>query len=241
MAQRLVWISGASAGIGRALADHRPDPDARVFDISRTGGTPGTEHVPADLADPASWSALEAHFRAHLTAEVDSALFIVNAGVIDPVGFAGEVDSVAYRRNVLLNGAAPQVLGHAFLAAAKAAEVTAQLVLLTSGAGRHPYPGWSGYCAGKAAVDMWTRAVGEELTRRGDAQRVFAVAPGVVATAMQARIRGADPGEFPAVARFRELHAHNELTSPTDAAKGIWSLIADGQDNGAVVDLRSGR
>lgn len=241
MAQQIAWISGASAGIGRALADTRPDAGTHVIDISRTGGAPDTEHVPADLADPASWAALEQHFRDRISPGVGSALLIHNAGVLEPVGFAGEVASDAYRSNVLLNAAAPQVLGHAFLAAAKAADVPAQLVMLTSGAARSPYPGWSAYCAGKAAVDMWTRAVGEELAMRGDAQRVFAVAPGVVDTAMQARIREADGADFPEVDRFRALHEQGQLTDPQQAARGIWSLIAAGQDNGAVVDLRSTR
>jgi len=239
MAAQIVWISGASAGIGRALAEQRPQPSARVIDISRRGGTPGTEHLPADLSDPASWSALERHFRAQLATAVGSAVFIHNAGVLDPVGFAGEVESDGYRSNVLLNAAAPQVLGHAFLAAAKAAEVPAQLVLLTSGAAVRPYPGWSGYCAGKAAVDMWTQTVGRELALRGDAQRVFAVAPGVVDTAMQQRTRDVDDADFPDAPRFRGMHRRGELTDPAEAAKGIWSLIAAGQDNGAVVDLRT--
>ena len=58
----LVWISGASAGLGAALAATMPF-EAELVDISRRGGTPGAHHVLADLADPASWPVVEKDFR----------------------------------------------------------------------------------------------------------------------------------------------------------------------------------
>lgn len=241
MTESLVWISGASAGIGRALAETIPF-DAWVIDISRSGGAPGSEHLPADLADPGSWSAVEAHFLAQLGSfGGDRVVFVHNAGTIEPIGFAGEVDSQAYRRNALLNAAAPQVLGHAFLFALAESLFAgdAHLLMVTSGAARTPYPGWSGYCAGKAATDHWVRTVGEEQRQRARGCRVVAVAPGVVATQMQEQIRRTDEMQFPAVQKFRDLHEHGELRDPHDAARGIWSVLDRDLDNGAVVDLRS--
>lgn len=239
MTDTLIWITGASRGIGRALARTQPFEDARVVDVSRSGGVPGTEHLPADLADPSSWSAVEGHLVAQLGDFTGSrAVFVHNAGVIEPIGFAGEVDSPAYRRGVLLNAAAPQVLGHAFLRAAGGFAGEAHLVMLTSGAARTPYEGWSSYSAGKAAVDMWVRAAGAEQARRARGVRVVAVAPGVVATAMQQAIRATAEHDFPTVERFRQLHAAGELTDPEDAARGIWKVLGTELDNGAVVDLR---
>jgi benzil reductase ((S)-benzoin forming) len=239
MSDAIVWISGASAGLGAALAASVPFAGARVIDISRSGGAAGTEHLPADLADPASWAAVEEHFAAQLGGfEGSRAVFVHNAGVITPVGFAGEVDSAAYRAHVLLNSAAPQVLGHAFLRALDGFGGRADLVMLTSGAARNPYEGWSGYCAGKAAVDHWVRTVGAEQARRGGC-RVVAVAPGVLATGMQEAIRGADPRDFPAVAKFHDLHERGDLRAPADAAQGVWRLLERDLDNGAVVDLRA--
>jgi benzil reductase ((S)-benzoin forming) len=51
----LVWISGASAGLGAALAATIPFEDVEMVDLSRRGGAPGAVHVAVDLADPASW------------------------------------------------------------------------------------------------------------------------------------------------------------------------------------------
>jgi len=240
----LVWISGASSGIGAALAATVPWRDATVVDISRSGGTPGTEHLPADLADPDAWSLVEAHFLARLArADAGRAVFVHNAGTLDPMGPAGAVDSRAYAANVLLNAAAPQVLGHAFLRAVADFPGEAQLYLLTSGAATKPYPGWSSYCGAKAGVDHWVRTVGEEQRARAAAGlpacRVVAVAPGVVATPMQEQVRATDPSLFPAVTRFRSLHDAGELRDPADAARQLWSLADRDLDHGAVVDLRT--
>lgn len=238
-ADSLVWISGASSGIGAALAASVPYPGARLIDISRSGGASGAEHLRADLADPSSWAAVEAHLVAQLDGFTGSrAVFIHSAGTLDPMGFAGAVDSAAYRTNVLLNSAAPQALGHAFLKAVAGADCRAHLVLLSSGAATRPYAGWSSYCAAKAAVDQWVRAVG--LEQGPDGCTVLAVAPGVVATGMQELIRATDEAAFPAKQKFVDLHASGGLTDPADAARGIWALLErDDLDNGAVVDLRT--
>ena len=110
----IIWISGASSGIGKALADNVPWPDPRVIDISRRGA-PGVEHVEADLSDPASWPTVAESFERELADfSGERVVFVHAAGSVQPIGFAGEVDTEAYTRNVLLNSAAGQVLGHAF-------------------------------------------------------------------------------------------------------------------------------
>lgn len=239
--ETIVWISGASSGIGAGLAATVPFPDARIIDISRSGAA-GAEHVAADLAEPSEWGKVAEHFRTQLAGfEGQRAVFVHNAGMIDPVGFAGEVDTEAYQRNVLLNCAAPQVLGHAFLAAVKETGFAGEshLVMMTSGAANKPYEGWSSYSAGKASVDMWVRCAGAEQERRGSACRVLAVAPGTIATAMQERLRASDVDDFPSVAKFRDLYESGQLRDPTDAARGVWAVLGEKLDNGSVVDLRS--
>lgn len=248
MVDTIVWITGASSGIGAALAAEIPFSPARIIDISRSG--PATnppegsviEHLPADLSDPSTWAGVEAHLGAQLgDFDGQRAVFVHNAGTIDPIGFAGEVDSEAYRRNVVLNSAAPQTLGHAFLKAIADSgfDGEAHLLMLTSGAASTPYEGWSSYSAGKAAVDMWVRAAGAEQARRGTRCRVVAVAPGTVDTAMQTYLRTMDEADFPQVGKFHKRHASGQLTDPADAARGIWSVLDHDLDNGSVVDLRS--
>lgn len=232
-----MWISGASSGIGRALADAVPWEGARVIDISRSGAE-SLDHVEADLSDPAAWPSVAESFERELgDFSGDRVVFVHAAGTIEPMGYAGEVDGQAYAHNVVLNSAAPQALGHAFLAAAKDVDAQRHIVMLTSGAAQSVYPGWSSYGAGKAAVDQWVRDVGAEQDERGGVQ-VLAVTPGTVDTAMQARIRETSEHDFPKRSKFVEKHEAGELTDPAEVAQQIWELLDRDLDNGSVVDLR---
>ncbi|HET7488747.1 MAG TPA: SDR family NAD(P)-dependent oxidoreductase [Acidimicrobiales bacterium] len=233
----LVWISGASSGIGAALAACVPWAGARVVDISRRGA-PGLEHLEADLSDPSSWDVVAASFRKELDGfDGERSVFVHCAGSLDPMGFAAEQDGDAYRRNVLLNTASALVLGQAYLAAAAGRDGRHDLVLVTSGAARSVYPGWSAYGAAKAAVDQWVRNVGAEQELRGGVH-VVAVAPGTVDTEMQRRIRETPEVSFPQRQKFVDLHAGGKLADPAEVAAKMWSLLDAGLTNGAVVDLR---
>lgn len=237
MADSLVWISGASSGIGEALARTVPWDDARIIGISRSRAE-GVEHLEADLSDPESWAKVKESFREELNG-FDGArvAFIHAAGTIDPIGFAGEVDSEAYAANVVLNSAAPQVLGHYFLAAAREVKAERHLVMMTSGAAKSVYPGWAAYGAAKAAIDQWVRNAGAEQEIRGGV-KIISIAPGTVDTAMQAALRRTSEDDFPSRKKFVDLHENDKLTSPDDVAKDIWRLLDKGLENGSVVDLR---
>lgn len=238
MAQNLVIVTGGSSGIGLALVDACPLPDARIIDVSRRGA-PGCEHVKADLSDPASWRVVAECFDREIAGFAgERVVFFHNAGTLTPIGFAGEVDAAAYARNVLLNSAAPQVLGDAFLRAAGKTEARCLMVNVGSGAANNPYAGWSSYCAGKAAADHWIRTAGVEQELRGGRIRLFSVAPGVVATPMQAEIRSTAEHDFPQVDQFVDLHDGGVLREPAAVAADLWAMLDTQLDNGAVIDLR---
>ena len=236
----LVFVTGGSSGIGRALVDTLPWPGARVLNLSRRPAA-GTEHVAVDLATPEGWARAAECFARELAGFTgELAVLVQAAGTLTPIRFAGEGDPGAYRRNVLLNSAAPQILGDAFLRALAASRARGWMLCIGSGAARSVYEGWSGYCAGKAALDHWVRTAGAEQARRGDRCRIVSVAPGVVATAMQAEIRDTDERDFPAVERFRALHREGALRDPLEVARELWALRERALPNGAVIDLRDG-
>jgi benzil reductase ((S)-benzoin forming) len=233
----LVVITGASSGLGAALATTIPFP-AHVVDVSRSGPKSDIDHITADLSDPTQWT----HVGAEISRLVSQhnparAVLIHNAGTLTPIGFAGEVDDLAYQANVLLNSAAGQALGHHFLKAVSGRPGRHELVMITSGAATSPYAGWSAYGAGKAALNQWVRNVGLEQRDRGGVI-VAAIAPGVVDTSMQAEIRETSGGDFPTVGRFHDLHSEGHLVSPVDAAQRIWNLIESGIEGGSVLELR---
>ena len=115
MAENLIFISGASSGLGAALARSVPFGDARIVDISRRGAE-GCVHFAADLADPRQWPRVGDLF-AREVKDFSGAriVFVHAAGTLQPMGFSGEVPVDEYTRQVLLNSAAPQVLGDLFL------------------------------------------------------------------------------------------------------------------------------
>jgi benzil reductase ((S)-benzoin forming) len=236
-----VIVTGGSSGLGRSLLASAP-AGAGLVDVSRSGPPDldrPVDHVTADLGDPASWNRVADDLARRITVSAPTRVTLIHsAGTLEPIGFAGEVDRGAYTGSVLLNSAAGQVLGAAFLAAvADLTDVRRELVLISSGAARSAYPGWSAYGAGKAALDHWARAAAAEQARRGGV-RVLSVAPGVVATGMQERIRGTDEADFPTVERFRQLHADGALEDADDVAARLWALLDDPPDD-VVVDLRS--
>lgn len=239
MEGHLVLVTGGSSGIGRAVLAAAPEGAFRV-DISRRGAAGVADrHVAADLADPAGWAAAGSAIE-QLVAQTPwrRITFVHSAGVLTPIGFAGEVDTDAYTRNVLLNSAATQVLGQVFLAATEGHPARRDVLFVSSGAAKGAPPGWSSYGAAKAAGEAWVRTVAAEQQVRGGA-RVIAVAPGVVATAMQEEIRGTGQEAFPAVERFQRMHAAGELREPADVAAGLWQVLDDPSvGSGDVIDLR---
>lgn len=240
----LLIVTGGSAGLGRGLIATAPAGSHRV-DVSRSGPPPEADaHLGLDLAVPANWPALRSAFDALFAAEPWDRITVVHsAGTLHPIGFAGEVDAAAYETSALLGSVAGQIIGDHVLSSA-AAGTRLELVMITSGAARSVYPGWSAYGAGKAALDQWVRIVGAEQRQRAEERghrpaKVLAIAPGIVATDMQATIRDTDQQAFPEVERFRRLHDEGQLTEPHDAARGIWDILDDpGVRTGSVVDLR---
>jgi NAD(P)-dependent dehydrogenase (short-subunit alcohol dehydrogenase family) len=236
---RLVVVTGASAGIGRACASAARERGDVVAVVSRRR-SPGDHVLTADLSDPETWPVMAQWVGALVSdAEWEHVDVLHAAATLDPIGPAGHVDAGAYQTNVLLNSAAPQVLGGSFVGSLNRNGLAGCVVMLSSGAARTAYEGWSSYGAGKAAIDQWVRSVGAEQSRRPVPVKVLSVAPGAVATAMQEQIRQTAVDRFPRVERFRELHEQRELADPDDVARRLWTLIHDPTvDPGAVIDLR---
>jgi len=214
-----------------------PYPDARVIIISRRA-LKGHAHHEADLSNPATWRGVAELFAREMKDySGERVVFVHSAGTLQPIGFAGEVSTDDYERQVLLDSASPQVLGNAFLHAAREIHAACHIVMLSSGAASTVYEGWSAYCAGKAAMDQWVRTVGAEQMRRGDRCRLLAVSPGIVETAMQEEIRASSSGDFPSRERFVEFHESGRSRAPEEAAREIWSLLERDLENGSVIDL----
>ena len=231
----VVWISGASSGIGAALAASVPYEGARVIGISRRPPAHG-EHVAADLADPGDWPRVAAHFEDVLArGRRDSAVFVHMAGIATPVGPVADADPDAYTAAVLLNcrvrpGARQGVPGRL----PEHRHAARRSSLCSSPAAATPVYGASHYGAGKAALQYWAAAVATEV--EGWAQ-VFSVVPYAVDTPMVRATIAPPPGATPIADHLRAAAERGELATPEATAAQIWSLVLDDTPHGSAVPV----
>jgi benzil reductase ((S)-benzoin forming) len=232
----VLWVTGASSGIGAAFVDAAADRAGRIIGISRRPH-PRAEHLAVDLGDPASWPIVDRHIAEALAAaDVDEAVFFHCAGSVEAIGPVAGTDADVYAHAVLVNAAAGPVLGRAFLAAAGKAAVRSTLLMCSSPAATNPRAGLSHYSAGKAALEVWTRAVGAELGDRPDA-RVLCVVPHATDTPMVRALIDTSPEDVPLSTLFRTAAADRTLASPEQVAREIWAAIDDPGGQGAIVHV----
>ena len=239
----LYIVTGASRGIGKALADAlAADPRAEVLTLSRTpdAQTGRLRNYEIDLtASDAVAGVLQRALSECTEAHYDRAVLINNAGVLAPVAPLVECELAQMQASLAVNVLAPLVLMQHFIAATQRLAAARRIINISSGAGKRPIAGWALYCAAKAALDMASRVAALEAERAGPGLRVCSLAPGVVDTGMQAQLRGASELEFPDVARFRAMKEEGALRAPAEVAAQIVALIhADAFENGATHDLR---
>jgi len=233
----LVIISGASRGLGAALTRLFLAEQAQVIALARKSDAGltqwATQHgasltqseVDLSTDDGAQSAArqIETALKASASS-VKRVILINNAGAVDPVNVAhAHTDAKAITHAFALNVTAPIVLTAAVLSNVDARTTACQILNISSGAGRNPSPGWSVYCATKAALDMATRVLNVEQTASN--VRAVALAPGVIDTDMQINIRSKDQAKFPVRDKFLALHADGKLSSPDNVALRIRNYL----------------
>lgn len=233
MAGTIIILTGASKGLGAALAMALCRPGVHLATLSRHklkeldahGASKGAvvQQQPADLADAGDTARAIDRLFAHLPSNGARYRLINNAGTVDPIAVSGSLRQDDVAQAMALNVTAPMLLTSRFIAATSSAKADRRVLNISSGAGRKPMPGWSVYCATKAAVDMYTRTVKLEQGEHG--VRIVSLAPGVIDTPMQARIRASAPDAFPALDDFKALHANGQLSSPDDVAARIVAYL----------------
>ena len=200
-------VTGASAGIGRALAELYAAPGARLVLVGRDPGRLGAVAAACEArgADVVA-VALDVRDRDTLgrrLRELDEAvpveLVVANAGVALPEDDADATHAVI---DVNLGGALNTVLP---LLPAMTARRSGQIALIGSLAALAPLADAPAYSASKAALLAYGLALRERLAPAG--VRVSVACPGFVATGMGSRYRGARPFEIGAEAAAARIAA----------------------------------
>lgn len=235
------FITGSSRGIGKALVEEAlKQNQSRVFGFSRSAGVqhPHYTHVEADLSDVHHLAQQLGDFFPVLD-DVQRIVLINNAGTLGDVRYVGDLDPQSIISLFNLNVTVPALLMNAFIRQYRTSEAEKIIINVSSGAGKYPVDGWSGYCASKAALDMLSQVAALESEKRATGFRIYALAPGVVDTHMQAEVRATDAADFSTLDKFMKYHENKALDKPAVTAEKFFRLIKHpGQFGDVLQDVR---
>jgi NAD(P)-dependent dehydrogenase (short-subunit alcohol dehydrogenase family) len=188
---RVAVVTGASSGIGAAIAEALSQAGARVVvtgrdeeRLRRVGDRLGEHHVvAADLAEDDAAGTIVAE-----TVGAFGALNVLvhSAGIFWPKPFA-EAPLSDFDEQFRVNVRAPYALTQAAL---PHLQPGGSVIFISSIAGRVGFPSSTAYCGTKGAVELMTKSLAMELAPVG--VRVNAIAPGNIHTPMNERFFESD-------------------------------------------------
>ena len=233
LAGRVALVTGASRGIGRAVARALAAAGAQIVAVARTtggltelddqiqaaGGLPVTL-VPLDLKDGDGLDRLAVALDDRWE-KLD--ILVANAGVLGPLSPLAHVEAKHWDEVIAINVTATWRLIRAMDPLLRAAEA-GRVVLVTSGVAQRPRAYWGPYAISKAAVDCMGRTYAAECA--SSPIRVNLFNPGATRTRMRA---AAMPGEDPAT-----------LPLPDGPAAAIVEMcLPSFTENGKLYDFRT--
>jgi len=199
-----VLVTGSNRGLGLAFVRHYLDRGARVFAACRQPGRAlelnrlAGDHparlklLPLDVASPASITALRKELDL-LTERLDR--LINNAGILVAGERFGQLDAEVMARSYAVNAIGPVLLTQACAdllekgESPRVANISSGLASISGVDGFHS----PSYNASKAALNMWTRLLAQQLNPRG--VLCFAMRPGWVRTDMGGENANLSPDE----------------------------------------------
>jgi len=243
-------LTGASRGMGLAIAQQLLQRGGTLLCISRHANEALAAEAQgrgatllqwtADLADPVpAAERLQAWLQQQDGRRFAQAALINNAGVVSAPGPLEDTPPAEASRALRVGVEAALLLTLAFLKATAGWPADRRVLNISSGLGRRAMAGSAAYCAAKAGMDHFSRAVALEQAALPHGARIVSLAPGVIDTEMQQQLRGADAARFPERERFAQLKAQGLLDTPAQAAAKVIAYLGR-TDFGAqpVADVR---
>lgn len=218
------YITGASHGIGKALAEALlKDPENKVVGISRTNKIKHKNylHISIDLSKVSNVK----RFRFEKIPQAKKIVLVNNAGTLADVKPFGKFNDNVAINGWILNVIAPGILMNQFMKTYKKTKAEKTIVNISSGAAKSAVDGWGVYCSSKAAMDMMTMVAAKEQEQMKGEFNILAIAPGIVDTQMQDKIREQSKKDFPEVERFIKYKENKELANPAITAEKLIAAI----------------
>ena len=236
LAERVILVTGAGDGIGKAVSLACAAHGATVILLGRTvhklesvyddivtAGGPKPAIYPMDLegAVPEDHRQLAQRVNAEL-GRLDGLLH--NAGLLGTLTPLEHYDTLEWLRVMQVNVNAPFLLSQACLPLLKRAP-DASLLFTSSGVGRRGRAYWGAYCASKFAVEGMMQVLADELDENARV-RVNSINPGRVRTRMRAAAYPAEnPDDLPTPQDI--VHAYLYLLGPD--SHGVHGKTLDAQ------------
>ena len=224
----LVFITGASSGIGQALAKQYYDSGYRLALVARRA------HAIAAWAQTESLDATRYQIYPADVSVIDSIVsagqqclqlqglpdvVIANAGISIGVDSAQREDLDAMARVFATNNTGMAATFHPFIGPMRARR-SGTLVGIASVAGIRGLPGHGAYCASKAAAISYCESLRGEL--RGTGVKVVTIAPGYIDTPLTQKNRY--PMPFLMTAKAFALRAYSAIGTGTSYRVIPWQM-----------------
>jgi NAD(P)-dependent dehydrogenase (short-subunit alcohol dehydrogenase family) len=232
---RVVVVSGAAQGIGRAIAERFLAEGCRVFGLDlrfRDALPEGITAIVADVTDPVSVQAAVAR----VLEEAGRVDVLVNNAGINVEGSVETLEPARFQAAFDVNVGGVFLLSQAVTPAMKAAG-GGRIINAASFAAVIPSVGAAAYGASKAAVVQFTRVLASELGPWGIT--VNAYAPGMIPTAMNGFAEMPEPAQD----RLLDTLSIRRWERPDDVADLLVFLASDraGYITGTLVDVSGGK
>jgi NAD(P)-dependent dehydrogenase (short-subunit alcohol dehydrogenase family) len=240
LAGRTAIITGASQGLGAAIAEHFLAEGANValcsrnaVDLSeqhsRLAAAHGADRVWSRPADIASTNDVDAFFEEAQSHFGRLDVLVNNAGVYGPMGSIDTVDWDEWVQAIAIN------LTGTVYCARKAVTIFkpqhyGKIVILSGGGATSPLPGISAYAASKAAIVRFTETLALEM-REWNID-VNAVAPGALMTRLTDQLLAAGPERVGAAFHARMVKLKQDGGTPLALGAAMCGYLASAESDG---------
>ncbi len=235
MADGTVVVTGGSMGIGFACARRLAAEGAQLVLCAR--GAEALERAAAALRTEFPKATVRAQTAdVSVGADVERVLdtaaalgelhgVVHAAAVLGPIGPTVDVNPDAWLEAVRVNLFGSFLVARAACRRLMAARRPGSIVLFSGGGGTGPFPNYSSYASGKAAVVRFTETLAQEVAPAGI--RVNCVAPGFVVTRMhEATLRAGEAAGHDYLERTKRELASGGV-NPELAARAVAFLLSD--------------
>jgi benzil reductase ((S)-benzoin forming) len=228
-----IYVTGVSKGLGKEFVEYFLTAGHLVTGIGRSHSFDYSNFnfIHCDLSNVNEVKSVK------FDSKENEVVLINNAGVIGNIQRVSDQHESDIQEVMTVNTISPMILCQEFLRQT-ALEKTLTIINISSGAANRPIPSWAAYCSSKIAMDRFSETIYLEEQEKGRNIKVFAVAPGVVDTSMQKKIRTAKKVDFSGVDNFKSLHDNGELLSTTDVVNKLVMLISLKESNPVIFNLK---